>query len=132
MADLVGWVDLPPAGGHLLVGSGGAPVPVGRGRSWLDAGREELEAFLGELLRCRALETVASGYRQLRILDGWLEDEEIAARQIGRALIEGSRSGPGGQGLVDSQAGAEGGGQGDQGGQAVGQADKTALHDDLQ
>jgi hypothetical protein len=48
----------------------------------LDAGREDLEAFLGELLRCRALETVAAGHRRLRVLERWLEEEAIAARRI--------------------------------------------------
>jgi hypothetical protein len=55
---------------------------AGRGRSLLDARREDLEVFLGELLRCRVLETVATGYRRLRVLYRWLEDEEIAARRI--------------------------------------------------
>jgi hypothetical protein len=55
---------------------------AGRGPSSLDAGREDLEAFLGELLRCRALETVAAGHRRLRVLERWLEEEAIAARRI--------------------------------------------------
>jgi hypothetical protein len=46
------------------------------------AHRGDLEAFLGELLRCRALETITTGYRQLRVLDRWLEEAEIAARRI--------------------------------------------------
>jgi site-specific recombinase XerD len=47
-----------------------------RGRSLLDARREDLEAFLGDLLRRRAPETVATRYRRLRVLYRWLEEEE--------------------------------------------------------
>jgi len=47
-----------------------------RGRSLLDARREDLEAFLGDLLRRRAAETVATRYRRLRVLYRWLEEEE--------------------------------------------------------
>jgi Phage integrase, N-terminal SAM-like domain len=39
---------------------------AGRGRSLVDARREDLEAFLGELLQRRAPETVATRYRRLR------------------------------------------------------------------
>jgi site-specific recombinase XerD len=49
---------------------------AGRGRSLLDAHREDLEAFLGELLQRRAPETVATRYRRLRVLYRWLEEEE--------------------------------------------------------
>jgi site-specific recombinase XerD len=49
---------------------------AGRGRSLLDARREDLEAFLGELLQRRAPETVATRYRRLRVLYRWLEEEE--------------------------------------------------------
>src|SRR5829696_6011767 len=49
---------------------------AGRGRSLLDARREDLEAFLGDLLRRRAAETVATRYRRLRVLYRWLEEEE--------------------------------------------------------
>jgi site-specific recombinase XerD len=49
---------------------------AGRGRSLVDARREDLEAFLGELLRRRAAETVATRYRRLRVLYRWLEEEE--------------------------------------------------------
>ena len=49
---------------------------AGRGRSLLDARREDLEAFLGELLQRRAPETVATRYRPLRVLYRWLEEEE--------------------------------------------------------
>ena len=49
---------------------------AGRGRSLLDARREDLEAFLGELLGRRAPETVATRYRRLRVLYRWLEEEE--------------------------------------------------------
>jgi site-specific recombinase XerD len=47
-----------------------------RGRGLLDARREDLEAFLGELLQRRAPETVATRYRRLRVLYRWLEEEE--------------------------------------------------------
>ena len=47
-----------------------------RGRSLIDARREDLEAFLGDLLRRRAAETVATRYRRLRVLYRWLEEEE--------------------------------------------------------
>jgi site-specific recombinase XerC len=47
-----------------------------RGRSLLDARREDLEAFLEDLLRRRAAETVATRYRRLRVLYRWLEEEE--------------------------------------------------------
>src|SRR5215217_2843819 len=49
---------------------------AGRGRSLVDARREDLEAFLGELLQRRAAETVATRYRRLRVLYRWLEEEE--------------------------------------------------------
>jgi site-specific recombinase XerC len=42
----------------------------------VDARREDLEAFLGELLQRRAPETVATRYRRLRVLYRWLEEEE--------------------------------------------------------
>ena len=59
--------------------------PVGRGRSLLDARREDLEAFLGELLQHRAPETVATRYRRLRVLYRWLEEEEeIPANPMAR------------------------------------------------
>jgi site-specific recombinase XerD len=47
-----------------------------RGCSLIDARREDLEAFLGDLLRRRAAETVATRYRRLRVLYRWLEEEE--------------------------------------------------------
>src|SRR4029453_1373588 len=49
---------------------------TGRGRSLGDARREDLEAFLGDLLQRRAPETVATRYRRLRVLYRWLEEEE--------------------------------------------------------
>jgi len=49
-----------------------------RGHSLLDARREDLEAFLGDLLRRRAPETVAIRYRRLRVLYRWLEEEILA------------------------------------------------------
>jgi Phage integrase, N-terminal SAM-like domain len=45
---------------------------AGRGRTLVDARREDLEAFLGELLQRRAPETVATRYRRLRVLYRWL------------------------------------------------------------
>jgi site-specific recombinase XerD len=58
---------------------------AGRGRSLLDARREDLEAFLGELLQHRAPETVATRYRRLRVLYRWLEEEdEIPASPMAR------------------------------------------------
>jgi Phage integrase, N-terminal SAM-like domain len=45
---------------------------AGRGRSLVDARREDLEAFLGELLQRGAPETVATRYRRLgSCTDGW-------------------------------------------------------------
>jgi site-specific recombinase XerD len=58
---------------------------AGRGCGLLDARREDLEAFLGDLLRRRAPETVATRYRRLRVLYRWLEEEEeIAASPMAR------------------------------------------------
>ena len=58
---------------------------AGRGRSLLDARREDLEAFLGDLLRRRAPETVATRYRRLRVLYRWLEEEdEITANPMAK------------------------------------------------
>jgi site-specific recombinase XerD len=49
---------------------------AGRGRTVVDARREDLEAFLEELLQRRAPETVATRYRRLRVLYRWLEEED--------------------------------------------------------
>src|ERR671911_1261491 len=58
---------------------------AGRGRSLVDARREDLEAFLGELLQRRAPETVATRYRRLRVLYRWLEEEdEITANPMAK------------------------------------------------
>jgi site-specific recombinase XerD len=58
---------------------------AGRGLSLLDARREDLEAFLAELLSRRAPETVATRYRRLRVLYAWLaEEDEIAASPMVR------------------------------------------------
>jgi site-specific recombinase XerD len=58
---------------------------AGRGRSLVDARREDLEAFLGELLQRRAAETVATRYRRLRVLYRWLEEEdEIMANPMAK------------------------------------------------
>jgi site-specific recombinase XerD len=55
------------------------------GRGLVDARREDLEAFLGELLQRRAPETVATRYRRLRVLYRWLEEEEeIVASPMAR------------------------------------------------
>ena len=51
----------------------------------MDARREDLEAFLGELLQRRAPETVATRYRRLRVLYRWLEEEdEITANPMAK------------------------------------------------
>src|SRR5215207_3068561 len=56
-----------------------------RGRSLLDARREGLEAFRGDLLRRWAAETVATRYRRLRVLYRWLEEEdEITANPMAK------------------------------------------------
>jgi site-specific recombinase XerD len=58
---------------------------AGRGRTLVDARREDLEAFLGELLHRRAPETVATRYRRLRVLYRWLEEEdEITANPMAK------------------------------------------------
>jgi site-specific recombinase XerD len=58
---------------------------AGRGRTLVDARREDLEAFLGELLQRRAAETVATRYRRLRVLYRWLEEEdEITANPMAK------------------------------------------------
>ena len=58
---------------------------AGRGRTLVDARREDLEAFLGELLQRRAPETVATRYRRLRVLYRWLEEEdEITANPMAK------------------------------------------------
>jgi len=58
---------------------------AGHGLGLLDARREDLEAFLGDLLSRRAPETVATRYRRLRVLYAWLEEEdEIAASPMVR------------------------------------------------
>jgi len=49
---------------------------TGRGRSLVGARREDLEAFLGDLLQRRAPEIVATRYRRPRVLYRWLEEEE--------------------------------------------------------
>jgi site-specific recombinase XerD len=51
-----------------------------RGISMVDAGRADLEAFLGELLTYRAASTAATYYKVLRILYHWLEEEDEIAR----------------------------------------------------
>ena len=51
----------------------------------MDARREDLEAFLGDLLQRRAPEIVATRYRRLRVLHRWLEEEEeITASPMAR------------------------------------------------
>jgi site-specific recombinase XerD len=58
---------------------------AGRGRTLVDARREDLEAFFGELLQRRAPETVATRYRRLRVLYRWLEEEdEITANPMAK------------------------------------------------
>jgi site-specific recombinase XerD len=56
-----------------------------RGKGLAEAGRADLEGFLGDLLTRRAAGTVATGYKVLRILYGWLEEEDgIAANPTAR------------------------------------------------
>jgi site-specific recombinase XerD len=56
-----------------------------RGKRLEQASRADLEAFLGDLLRRRAPATAATRYKVLRILYGWLEEEEeIAANPMAR------------------------------------------------
>jgi site-specific recombinase XerD len=47
-----------------------------RGKGLVDASRANLEDFLGDLLTRRAPSTAATYYKALRILYGWLEEEE--------------------------------------------------------
>jgi site-specific recombinase XerD len=47
-----------------------------RGKTLTDASRADLEAFLGELLAHRTASTAATYYKVLRILYGWLEEED--------------------------------------------------------
>jgi len=55
------------------------------GKGLTGAGRADLEAFLGDLLTRRAAGTVATRYKVLRILYGWLEEEdEIATNPMAR------------------------------------------------
>jgi site-specific recombinase XerD len=51
-----------------------------QGRSLTDARREDLEAFLADLLRRRAPGTVAVRLKALRVLYSWLEEEEEIER----------------------------------------------------
>jgi site-specific recombinase XerD len=56
-----------------------------RGKRLEEASRADLEAFLGDLLRRRAPATAATRYKVLRILYGWLEEEEeIAVNPMAR------------------------------------------------
>jgi len=50
-----------------------------RGKGLTDAGRADLEAFLGDLLTRRAAGTVATRYKVLKILYRWLEEEDEIA-----------------------------------------------------
>jgi integrase/recombinase XerD len=68
---------------------------AGRGRTLVDARREDLEAFLGDLLQRRAAETVATRYRRLRVLYRWLEEEdEITANPMAKMKPPSSPSSP--------------------------------------
>jgi site-specific recombinase XerD len=51
-----------------------------RGVGLVDAGRADLEAFLGDLLAYRAASTAATYYKVLRILYRWLEEEDEVDR----------------------------------------------------
>jgi site-specific recombinase XerD len=56
-----------------------------RGQGLADASRADLESFLGELLTQRAPGTVATYFKALRILYGWLEEEdEIPSNPMAR------------------------------------------------
>jgi site-specific recombinase XerD len=56
-----------------------------RGRTFTDARRADLEAFLADLLTRRSASTVATRHKVLRILYRWLEEEdEIAQNPIAR------------------------------------------------
>jgi site-specific recombinase XerD len=56
-----------------------------RGKGLADAGRADLEAFLGDLLTRRAAGTVATRHKVLRILYGWFkEEDEIATNPMAR------------------------------------------------
>jgi site-specific recombinase XerD len=52
---------------------------VDRGKGLTDAGRADLEAFLGELLTRRSAGTVATRYKVLKILYRWLDEEDEIA-----------------------------------------------------
>jgi site-specific recombinase XerD len=47
-----------------------------RGVGLVDAGRADLEAFLGDLLTYRAASTAATSYKVLRVLYRWLDEED--------------------------------------------------------
>jgi site-specific recombinase XerD len=50
-----------------------------RGLGFVDAGRADLEAFLGDLLARRAASTAATYHKVLKVLYRWLEEEEEVA-----------------------------------------------------
>jgi uncharacterized protein YerC len=61
------------------------PLAQAGTRYFADARRTDLEAFLGDLLTRRAVGTVATRYKVLRILYSWLEEEdEITTIPIAR------------------------------------------------
>jgi site-specific recombinase XerD len=51
-------------------------LAAARGTTLAEAGRADLEAYLGELLTRRAAATAATYYKVLKLLYQWLEDEE--------------------------------------------------------
>jgi site-specific recombinase XerD len=69
-----------------MVGVGQAEAFLrARGKGLVDASRADLESFLGELLTQRAPGTVATYFKALRILYGWLEEEdEIPSNPMAR------------------------------------------------
>ncbi len=69
-----------------MVGVGQAEAFLrARGKGLVDASRADLESFLGDLLTRRAPGTVATYFKALRILYGWLEEEEeIASNPMAR------------------------------------------------
>ena len=49
----------------------------GRGKQLEDATQADLEDFLSDILRLRSADTAATRYKVLRVLNRWLEEEEL-------------------------------------------------------
>ena len=82
---------------HLSHGrAAGRHLPARRGTSLEAATRGDLEAFLGDLLSRRKASTAATYHKVLKILYGWLaEEEEIPANpmaKIKKPIVPNSRS----------------------------------------